>query len=1418
MAPINRTANSHHTSLIVSGHVPEFVRADHPTFVTFLEKYYEFAANNSLIETSDGSGTYYYGFDSGAKILQDLSDVDRTDFDNFVESFRKQYAYSFPDNVYSEVNRATLYKNLVQFYQSVGTEDSFRALFRLLYNEEIEIYYPGRDVLVASGGNYAQGSRLKVYHTDNINLIENKKIVGASSGAYATVESVEVLPPGNDDFVVGKIPNATTITSGASGNTQIHDNRKLLEHARRTAFVYLSDVTGNFKLYEDLYYMDGSSTNTSVSNTSVLPQVKRIVLYEPFVYHAANSVVSLTDARKLNPTTSNNPPWGTSNIAFANTGVWYLHGPGTGEIQVTGNVSSSVFGQRVLRIGNNDITDATAYSDMRHLIYSGLIGISNPNNVYRMSVRARDLGGNSAFSVANGNRFSAGVVAYRHDLRPIGSDSYANTYDNPFWFVSHKQSIDDNFYNYVGYFGGVEDEKTAAGPYDSTSYGNGGRIDLPTGEQNFNSIKKAVERKTQLPFNTAYFAPTIKVNEPGGSATYSQGITEIDSIILEEMTVLQTQEGNRPGYYRPDSGSLLSESSVVQDGYYWQQAAYDIRTKQQMGTTNGYATIVRDTVHPAGMKMFGTKLSESGITITTSTENHLNDTFSPDQLDSLAGWWRADAIGPKNVEYRRYGDATSNGTFGTERNRFPVAFGNFEDLDEDYNIRSHLEDLIAKGSDDVYIGKRSLKIIDDHTNPYPTFDIPINSEDNNLFLAAANKNMNDDVHHPIIIEPNKKWLFSFYSKVSSLLYNIYVSPVNSFYMITSLANTSGGIGDVGSVGATGNGSVNYAYFNKFDAKDTWQRMAMVLDLTAYESTRIGFRIGTAAHTLLPGTTEYHFDGFMLEEYDPDQHGTVWGQHTPSPYIETGLSGSNVISWFDQSVNRHHVYANTHGGLFYYPQYVANAINGKPAVRFSANTVKNTGNVYQYSSIGGSVDSTALEAGTATNFKPPTSGFQSKITGNTSGGYLGGTLSSPSLPRPVANSWTVLAVVRTNLALNAVSYDTALHPTIINSGYAGNEDALSDSASASGTLNLGYEIIGETGAIQADVVNSSAGFTSINSAAVATFDNLSSANTEHAFRIVGVSVNASTLSASSTEDLINFHIDGRRFGNSEIHSDVSSFVSGHSGMDWRSQNNYVTSIGKWAPANAAALITDSVRSVYPYGTKDWDGDIAEILVFNEKLSNNNIAKVEGYLAHKYGLESNLKHKDDNGSGSPEIELRRDEFDGTLDGWDFYVERDGVRIAEVTKDLTTPDYVVLTAGSWSGDAANLVMTKTFDTPFDGAAYHNFTVKFNRQVGFLFITQEGFLTFTDVDNVETSLYNQKLDYDFLSLQGYTHLNELDGVVEWDGKKIKKLKYSFGQDADGQVQIAVYYALLSGNSHPHPYGEYAPLTESSNSWNLNY
>ena len=121
---ITQTGNTHQTSLLISDQVPDFVRSDHPKFVTFLEKYYDFLAQaNTGIATSSDANVHYYGTDYASKVIPDIADIDTTDLDNFIESFRKQYGSTLPQQLSSNTNRRTLYKNLIDFYRSVGTED-----------------------------------------------------------------------------------------------------------------------------------------------------------------------------------------------------------------------------------------------------------------------------------------------------------------------------------------------------------------------------------------------------------------------------------------------------------------------------------------------------------------------------------------------------------------------------------------------------------------------------------------------------------------------------------------------------------------------------------------------------------------------------------------------------------------------------------------------------------------------------------------------------------------------------------------------------------------------------------------------------------------------------------------------------------------------------------------------------------------------------------------------------------------------------------------------------------------------------------------------------------------------------------------------------------------------------------------------
>jgi hypothetical protein len=118
------------------------------------------------------------------------------------------------------------------------------------------------------------------------------------------------------------------------------------------------------------------------------------------------------------------------------------------------------------------------------------------------------------------------------------------------------------------------------------------------------------------------------------------------------------------------------------------------------------------------------------------------------------------------------------------------------------------------------------------------------------------------------------------------------------------------------------------------------------------------------------------------------------------------------------------------------------------------------------------------------------------------------------------------------------------------------------------------------------------------------------------------------------DSLSFHNNGRRIGNNDT-ADLGSGAGWnynpttvYDGITWSAQQPYVTSIGGWAPSNNQIIDTGTggINEKWLYGEHNWDGDLAEVLVFNEKLSNVQMALVEGYLAHKYGFQDDLIHKD------------------------------------------------------------------------------------------------------------------------------------------------------------------------------------------------
>ncbi len=162
-------------SNLVSGQLPDFIRSDNPKFVLFLEKYYEWleSSNNALYEV---------------KTLYDSKDIDLVD-DYYLNEIIKEVLPYFPKEIL--LDKSTFIKHVGSFYRSKGTPEAVKFLFRILYNEEIEIYFPKEQVIKSSDGKWVLPLSLRVETGDtNIFDIERCKITGNNSKATAIVEKV----------------------------------------------------------------------------------------------------------------------------------------------------------------------------------------------------------------------------------------------------------------------------------------------------------------------------------------------------------------------------------------------------------------------------------------------------------------------------------------------------------------------------------------------------------------------------------------------------------------------------------------------------------------------------------------------------------------------------------------------------------------------------------------------------------------------------------------------------------------------------------------------------------------------------------------------------------------------------------------------------------------------------------------------------------------------------------------------------------------------------------------------------------------------------------------------------------------------------------------------------------------------------
>lgn len=166
--------------------LPEALREKSATLIGLLKDYYQYS--NQVDNPS-------YEINS----INNARDIDTAD-EVFLNKLQKEIAHAFPRTI--SADRLRLYKNLVQYYSLRGSAESIQLFFKIIFNDNAEIYYPREDLLIASDGVWDTGFQNLVYTKNPLVYVR-----GNGTGAYG--EAVV------EDGVITYIP----VTNGGSNYT-----------------------------------------------------------------------------------------------------------------------------------------------------------------------------------------------------------------------------------------------------------------------------------------------------------------------------------------------------------------------------------------------------------------------------------------------------------------------------------------------------------------------------------------------------------------------------------------------------------------------------------------------------------------------------------------------------------------------------------------------------------------------------------------------------------------------------------------------------------------------------------------------------------------------------------------------------------------------------------------------------------------------------------------------------------------------------------------------------------------------------------------------------------------------------------------------------------------------------------------------
>ena len=600
-------------SNLVENQFPSFYHEEGPKFIEFVKAYYEW------LETSGKTN------DQGRNLFS-LRDVDTTTT-QFLDEFRKKYQYVLPKNVPG--NTRFLQKHILDLYRAKGSIDGLKLFFRLLYNEDIDVYIPSYDILKPSDGKWIERKYIEGSYSDYNQFFENKLITGSQSGATAYVESYV------KNFVNGRI----------------------------IYLFFLSDIQGTFLVGERIAYdgldfnlapkIQGSPTSVTVTTTTQDNEVGDILL--PSAANGSGTGLKvLTSAVRIAGSSN-----GTIDFKVVNGGTGYTTSPtitvstgsntsGTGAT-FTGVIltntapftySLSYINNLIGRTANQSfnantsVANSTEYISFANNTYANgdyvqyttsagntaLSGLSNGSYYF---VRGAN---STALQLASGNTITyntspidvtAGASETGHFLSlvpitnlAINAVTYGSTLNNASLSTVLNLALTSQTIT-VGTISQLTGINIGSG-YDGyvniqitepklVGYG------IPDGSGGVTGNNAVVTGNVVL--GTGLVQSAVVKNSGYGYHTQAEPVqfynsTQSNTSQTTDTTLNLGAVGISEGFWQ-GTQSFLDSNKYIQDSHFYQEYSYEIKFSKSI---HKYIDILKELVHPTGNKVFGKTL------------------------------------------------------------------------------------------------------------------------------------------------------------------------------------------------------------------------------------------------------------------------------------------------------------------------------------------------------------------------------------------------------------------------------------------------------------------------------------------------------------------------------------------------------------------------------------------------------------------------------------------------------------------------------------------------------------------------------------------------------------------------------------------------------------------------------------------